>query len=106
MQYHSDYYHRHDYQHDYHHRYDAETEDTYHDNYGDDGEHGTHEERKAMEQHYDEEHHGRGDGGEHAEGKAESEEEKGPELVGLEEKVHLGEGDGVPLHGEAPEHAK
>ena len=31
---------------------------------------------------------------------------KPPELVGLEEKRHLGKGDGVPLHGEAPDPQK
>ena len=37
---------------------------------------------------------------EHTEIRHEIDSDPGPELVGLEEKRHLGTGDGVPLHGE------
>lgn len=103
--------------HDYHHHYDADP-DAYshhdqdhdvhgepaHDHYGDDhgGRHmeehdGPHELDREHDEHRDEAYHL--DSTHH---KAGSESADGPELVGLEEKRHLGDGDGVPLAGETP----
>jgi len=84
------------------------------DHYGD--EHG-HAERDADTRYDSEDPHADPHGGHHrdhhgdhaeeggAEPGAAEEAEKGPELVGLEEARHLGHGDGVPLHGEAPDPA-
>ena len=69
------------------------------DDFPDHGEHHEHtngheEEEDAAAARYDHE----GGGEAHGHG----EDGLNAELVGLEEKKHLGKGDGVPLHGEKP----
>jgi len=96
--------------HDYHHQYDSHHDGAHHD-YGDDPhpeEDEEHDHEALQEEHERREHREHAgdeeypyDGREQA-GKDESAEEldKGPEVVGFDERKHLGEGDGVPLHAD------
>ena len=104
-----------------HHHGDPDYDEHHGDDHGDDhdyqhdGSHYDHDdEMSARERHTREHEEERRQGGgappeDHdprdrrtAEGGGGGGEDDGPELVGLEEKRHLGEGDGVPLHGEKP----
>lgn len=82
-----DYHHDH---HDYHHKYDEDPDEHHHGRWaGDEDVHDSMHAKHDSDDHY----------GEAELGSEGGHEGGGPELVGLEEKRHLGEGDGVPLEG-------